>query len=318
MALPKQFLGRLSVPVVASPMFLVSGPRLVLETCKAGVAGTFPAANQRTSEGFEEWLIQLNSAFAELEVTDPDHPVAPYGVNLIVHKSNPRWPADLELCIKHRVPFLITSLGAVEELVNKVHGYGGLVFHDVTNLRHAHKAAAAGVDGLIAVCAGAGGHAGTLSPFALIPELRAFFDGAILLGGAISDGRGVAAARVLGADLAYLGTRFINTVESDAPDHYKQMIMDASAADIVYTPAISGIPGSFLRASILEAGLDPDHLPTKDRIDFSHANTPRAEEAKAWKKVLSAGQGCGSVQDVPPVAELCARLKAQYEAALRI
>ena len=318
MALPGLFKGRLSVPVVASPMFLVSGPRLVIETCKSGVAGTFPAANQRTSAGFEEWLMELNGSLAKWQRDLPNQPIAPYGVNLIVHKSNPRWPDDLELCVKHRVPFLITSLGAVGELVDRVHGYGGLVFHDVTNVKHARKAIAAGVDGLIAVCAGAGGHAGTLSPFGLVPELRALFDGAILLGGAISDGRGVAAARVLGADLAYMGTRFINTRESQAPDHYKQMIIDANAADIVYTPAISGIPGSFLRASILEVGLDPDRLPDKDRIDFSHADTPRAEEAKAWKKVLSAGQGCGSIHDVLPVAELCARLRREYEEALRL
>lgn len=318
MALPESFQGRLSVPVMASPMFLVSGPRLVIETCKAGVAGTFPAANQRTSEGFEEWLIELNETLGKLREANPHKPIAPYGVNLIVHKSNPRWPADLELCVKHQVPFLITSLGAVEELVEKVHSYGGLVFHDVTNMRHARKAAAAGVDGLIAVCAGAGGHAGTLSPFGLIPELRSFFDGTILLGGAISDGRGVAAAKVLGADLAYMGTRFINTVESEAPDNYKQMIIDASAADIVYTPAISGIPGSFLRASILAVGLDPDNLPAKDKINFDHADSPRAEDAKAWKKVLSAGQGCGSIHDVIPVAELCANLKREYKQALQV
>ncbi len=308
MSLPESFHGRLRLPLIAAPMFLVSGPQLVIETCKAGVVGTFPALNQRSSEGFAQWLDEIDAALQAHEQTSGT-PAAPFGVNLIVHHSNPRLKADLMLCVKHKVPVVITSLGAVKEVVDAVHSYGGLVFHDVTNLRHARKAAQAGVDGLIAVCGGAGGHAGTLSPFALINEIRQFFDGAVILSGSLSSGQDLAAARMLGADLGYMGTRFINTRESSAPDDYKDMIIGSSAADIVYTPKVSGIPASFLRQSLEAAGLDSEHIEGKT-IDMS-------DEAKAWKTVWSAGQGVGSIEDVPPVAELVARLKREYDEAGR-
>ncbi len=307
MAIPPRFDGRLKLPLVAAPMFLVSGPELVIETCKAGVVGTFPALNQRSSEGFEQWLEQINAALAE-----SDKP-APFGVNLIVHNTNPRVRADLALCVKHKVPLVITSLGAVKEVVDAVHGYGGLVFHDVTNIRHARKAAEAGVDGLIAVCAGAGGHAGTLSPFALLAEIRQFFNGTVLLAGCMSSGQDIASARMLGADLAYMGTRFINTRESQATDGYKQMIIDSSANDIVYTPKISGIPANFLKPSLAEAGLDTET--GEKKVDLGDELTAPQEGASAWKSLWSAGQGVGSIQDAPPVAELIATMRDEYRAA---
>ncbi|ANG64305.1 2-nitropropane dioxygenase [Marinobacterium aestuarii] len=307
MSLPESFHGRLRLPLIAAPMFLVSGPQLVIETCKAGVIGTFPALNQRSSEGFEQWLEEINAALQAHE-RDSGVPAAPFGVNLIVHPSNPRLKADLMLCVKHRVPLVITSLGAVKEVVDAVHSYGGLVFHDVTNIRHAKKAAAAGVDGLIAVCGGAGGHAGTLSPFALVNEIRQFFDGVVILSGSLSSGQDLAAARMLGADLGYMGTRFINTRESMAADDYKDMIIGSRAADIVYTPKVSGIPASFMRQSLEAAGLlDTEHDASKP-VDMS-------DEAKAWKTVWSAGQGVGSIEDVPSTAELVARLKHEYTEA---
>jgi nitronate monooxygenase len=285
-------------------MFLVSGPDLVVEACRAGVVGTFPALNQRTSEGFEAWLEEIEERLAAASADKP----APYGVNLIVHRSNPRVDADLKLIVKHKVPLVITSLGAVSELVDAVHSYGGLVYHDVINIRHAEKAAGAGVDGLIAVCAGAGGHAGTMSPFALVPEIRSFYDKTILLSGVMSTGRHIAAALMLGADLAYLGTRFIVTKESLAEDGFKQMILSSRGADIVYTPAISGVSGNFLRGSIVEAGLDPENLPPKPEGYQSGAK-------RAWKHVWSAGQGVGSIHDVPTTAELVARLRREYAQA---
>ncbi|MCZ6453066.1 MAG: nitronate monooxygenase family protein [Alphaproteobacteria bacterium] len=307
MPLPKSFQGRLSLPAVAAPMFLVSGPEIVIAACRAGIPGTFPALNQRTSEGFDAWCAEIGGA-----LTDTD---APYGVNLIVHKTNPRVAPDLEICVKHKVPVIITSLGAVADLVDTVHGYGGVVFHDVTTVRHAQKAAEARCDGLILVCAGAGGHAGTLSPFALLPEIRQFFDGTILLAGALSDGRAVAAAQMLGADLAYFGTRFIATAESQAVDGFKQMIVDSAAKDIIHTPAISGIPGSFLRPSIEAAGFDPDYLPEKGASQAEFGDNMQ-EERKAWRDVWSAGQGVGQIDDVPSVAELVSRLKREYDAAI--
>ena len=301
MPLPALFDGRLRVPAIAAPMFLVSGPQLVIETCRAGMVGTFPALNQRSTEGFDAWLDEIEAALG------PDD--APYGVNLIVHKSNPRVQADLEVCVKHKVPLIITSLGAVPELVDEVHAYGGLVFHDVINMRHARKAAGSGVDGLILVCAGAGGHAGLMSPFALLPEVRAFYDSTIVLSGCISDGRSIAAAIALGADLGYLGTRFIATEEAMAAPAYKDMLVDTAAADIVYTPAISGIPGNFLKPSIAAAGHDPDNLPVSGKIEIGR-------ERKSWQDVWSAGQGVGQIHDVPKVRDLVDRLVAEYEATL--
>jgi nitronate monooxygenase len=305
MPLPQQLQGRLKLPVIAAPMFLVSGPDLVVASCQAGVVGTFPALNQRTTEGFDDWLTQIES-----RLTSKD---APYGVNLIVHNTNPRLEADLKVCEAHKVPVIITSLGAIADLVDRVHAYGGLVFHDVTTLRHAQKAAEAGVDGLILVCAGAGGHAGVINPFAMVPEVRAFFDGTIILAGCISDGQGVAAAETMGADLAYLGTRFISVQESMAPAEYKAMLCDSAAADIVYTPAISGVPASFLRQSLINAGLDPKNLPTKKDINMGEELD---SESKAWKNIWSAGQGVGSIADVPTTAELVDRLAREYRAAI--
>ncbi len=324
MPLPRSFEGRLSLPAVAAPMFLVSGPDLVTESCKAGIVGTFPALNQRSTEGFDEWLTEIEDRLAAFEAETGSN-AAPYGVNLIVHKSNPRVQADLEVIVKHKTPLVITSLGAVSELVDAVHSYGGVVFHDVTNMRHARSAMRAGVDGLILVCNGAGGHAGIINPFAFLPEVRAEFDGTILMAGCISDGRAVAAARAMGADLAYLGTRFINTRESMAPGEFKNMVIDAHAGDIVYTPAVSGVPGSFLRQSIVAAGLDPDNLPVKDEINFKKELAPGEEDVltpeeeerqKAWKNIWSAGQGVGAIDDVPATAELVERLKAEYGEAL--
>lgn len=314
MSLPAAFENRLSLPAVAAPMFLVSGPELVINTCKAGVVGTFPALNQRTSEGFEEWLEQIQAALANAE-QEGQNP-APFGVNLIVHKTNPRLDVDLKLCVKHKVPLVITSLGAVSELVDAVHSYGGVVFHDVTTRRHAEKAAQAGVDGLIAVSAGAGGHAGTTNPFALLAEIRSFFNKTVLLAGCLSTGRDIAAALQMGADLAYLGTRFITTTESRADDAYKEMIIACGAADIVHTPAVSGVPASFMRPSMEANGYDMNQLGKAGEVDYGTKLKPIADEAKAWKTVWSAGQGVASIQDVLPVATLIARLKAEFSVAL--
>jgi nitronate monooxygenase len=306
LSLPTLLRGKLSLPAVAAPMFLTSGPDLVVESCRAGIVGTFPTLNQRSTEGYAAWLDEIETRLAAAAARGEK--VAPYGVNIIVHKTNPRVAPDLEATVKHKVPLVITSLGANKEVVDAVHGYGGIVFHDVINMRHAEKAAGAGVDGLIAVCAGAGGHAGTLSPFALVSEIRASYDKTILLSGVLSTGRHIAAALMLGADLAYLGTRFIATRESIAAEECKQMILAARAGDIVYTPVISGVAGNFMRQSIVEAGLDPDNLPPKpEGYQSGHK--------RAWKHVWSAGQGVGSIADVPSVAELCARLKYEYAEA---
>ncbi len=302
MPLPDALRGRIKAPIIAAPMFLVSNPDLVVETCTAGLLGSFPALNQRTTQGYADWLDEITGRL------DGVQDAAPFAVNLIVHRSNHRLEADLKVTVDKKVPVVITSLGAVPEVVKAVQSYGGLVFHDVVSRRHAEKAAEAGVDGIIAVCAGAGGHAGLLSPFALVPEIRGVFDGTIILSGAMSTGTHVAAARMLGADLAYLGTRFIATRESEAPDAYKAMIKLAEAKDILYTPAISGVPANFLRPSILAAGLDPDHLPEHGGLDME-------EEARAWKNIWSAGQGVGSVLDVPSTGDLCRRLISEFEAA---
>ena len=307
MPLPPAFEGRLAVPAIAAPMFLVSGPDLVVEACRAGVVGTFPALNQRTNEGYGAWLDGIEARLA----AEPEsgRKPAPFGVNLIVHRTNTRLREDLDTTIRHRVPLVITSLGAVSDVVDAVHSYGGIVLHDVINLRHAEKALQAGVDGLIAVAAGAGGHAGTYSPFAFVAELRAMTDKLIVLSGSISHGREIAAARLLGADFAYLGTRFIATRESMADEPYKAMLLDASAKDIVYTPSISGVHANFLRPSIAAAGLDPDNLPAGAKLDMGH-------ERKVWKHIWSAGQGTGSIADIPTTGELCARLAREYEEAL--
>lgn len=297
---------QLKLPLIAAPMFLVSGPEIVTACCKAGIIGSFPALNQRTAEGFDEWLTLIEN---ELKgVPNPG-----FAVNLIVHKTNPRLQEDLDTCIKHKVPLIITSLGAVPEIVDAVHAYGGLVYHDVINLRHANKAAQAGVDGLIAVSAGAGGHAGLLSPFALISEIRKFYDKTIILSGAMSTGRDIAAAQAAGADYAYMGTRFINTKESRAIDDYKNMIIDAAAADIVYTDKVSGVNANFLGPSIAAAGGNDESHAGKE-VDFG--NELLADEAKAWKDVWSAGHGVGGIDDIPNVSDLVSRLRAEYTAAI--
>ena len=302
----------LSLPVVAAPMFLISGPKLVIECCKNGIVGTFPALNQRTTAGFEEWVVQIKNELHQFE-EETGQKAAPFGVNLIVHHTNPRVQADLEICIKHEVPLIITSLGAVSDLVDAVHSYGGLVFHDVTNRRHAEKAAQAGVDGLICVAAGAGGHAGTLNPMPFIAEMRSFFDGTILLSGCMSTGRDVASAMQMGADLAYLGTRFINTHESRADDEYKQMIIDSGTSQIIYTAAISGVPANFLRPSLEAMGITKEYWNLRKKVDFGKELD---SEAKAWKTVWSAGQGVTTIDNVISIAELVSQMKTEFIEAI--
>jgi len=304
MGMPVSFEGKLRLPAIAAPLFLASGPDLVVEVCRAGLVGTFPALNQRSTEGFAAWLDEIGERLAGL----PD--AAPYGVNLIVHKSNVRLAADLETVVKYRVPVVITSLGAVRDVVDAVHSYGGLVFHDIISRRHAEKASEAGVDGLIGVAAGAGGHAGNLNPFALIHEIKSVFSGTIILSGSLSTGRDIAAARMMGADLAYLGTRFLATREAMIDPAYRQMVLDSKAADIVYTPKISGVNANFMRQSIIAAGLDPDHLPDHAKLDL-------ASEAKVWKTIWSAGQGVGAISDVMGANDLCERMIAEYREAIK-
>ncbi len=307
MSLPALLEKRLRLPLVAAPMFLVSNPQLLLACCRSGIVGSLPALNQRESSGFRAWLEEIEAGL--------DEDSAPYAVNLIVHASNPRLQADLAICVEHRVPIVITSLGAVKEVVDAVHAYGGLVFHDVTTRRHAEKAAEAGVDGLIAVAAGAGGHAGTWSPFALIAEIRQFFDKTLLLAGCLNHGHELLAAQLLGADLCYLGSRFIATEESAAPAAYKQMILEARAADIIHTPAVSGVPASFMRQSLARAGYDLERLQEKGALDYGEKLKPLDDEAKAWKTVWSAGQGVGEIHDLPAVSALVERLDHEYRAA---
>lgn len=299
MAIPASLQKGLKLPVIAAPMFLVSGPDLVAEACNAGVIGAFPSLNQRTTEGYRDWIHEIRGRLT------PD--AAAFGVNHIVHPTNPRLMADMMVSVEEKVPLIITSLGAVRDVVDAVHGYGGVVFHDIANVRHARKAAQAGVDGLILVANGAGGHAGVVNPFALIDEVRSFFDGTIILSGCLSTGSDVAAALMMGADFAYMGTRFIATSESGAQPHYKEMIVEAGSMDITYTPAVSGIPANFLTPSLVENGIDPKTLP-EHKLDM-------ADEAKAWKTVWSAGQGAGAIHDVLPTAQLVRRLTDEFSQA---
>ena len=309
------FFQDISFPVVAAPMFLISGPKLVIECCKNGIVGTFPALNQRTTEGFEEWVVEIKTELEKFE-KETGKKAAPFGVNLIVHPTNPRVQPDLEICVKHKVPLIITSLGAVSELVAAVHSYGGLVFHDIIKKRHAEKAAEAGVDGLILVAAGAGGHAGTLHPFALINEIKSFFDKTILLSGCISTGQDVASALQMGADLAYMGTRFINVDESQADEGYKDMIINSKAEDIVYTAAVSGVHANFLRPSLEAMGITEAMWQNSKKIDFGSELDAAKAEAKAWKTIWSAGQGVTSISDSLPVAALVAKLKDEFTQAV--
>ncbi len=310
MPLPPQLAGRLRVPAVAAPMFLVSGPDLVVESCRGGILGTFPALNERTSLGFEGWLSTIEERLAHSEGLG-ERP-APYGVNLIVHKTNPRLDADLALCVKHRVPVVITSLGCNAEVIAAIQGYGGIVFHDVINRKQAEKAASRSVDGIVCVSAGAGGHAGTINPFALVTEVRRVFDGTILLGGCINTGAHIAAARLMGADLAYIGTRFIATTESLAADDYKAMLLTSGASDVIYTSSISGIGGNFLTQSLINAGVDL----TKTREHVDVADELMDSGAKAWKTIWTAGQGIAGIDEVPSTRELCLRLAQEFDAAV--
>jgi len=310
MALPA-LLQHLRLPAIGAPLFIISNPDLVLAQCKAGIVGSFPALNARPPELLDEWLTRLTSELAAFKAAHPQAAVAPFAVNQIVHSSNDRLDHDLDLCVKHRVPILITSLRAPDAVVEAAHGYGGLVFHDVTNIKHAERALAAGVDGLILVCTGAGGHAGRLSPLALVPEVRAFYDGTIILSGAIASGDAILAAQAIGADLAYIGTRFIASAEANAPEAYKQMIVTSRGEDIVYSNLFTGVHGNYLRGSIANAGLDPDALPESDKnaMNFGSGRT------KAWRDIWGAGQGVGQIDEVLPAAAIVDRLEREYLAA---
>ena len=303
-------LQKLRLPVIGAPMFIAGNPRLVIEQCRAGIVGSFPALNARPKEALDAWLTEIEAALAGR----PD--AAPYAVNQIVHKSNDRLEHDLEVCIRHKVPITITSLRAPNDVIPKIHAYGGIVLHDVISVRHAEKALEAGVDGLILVCAGAGGHAGTLSPFALIGEVRRFFDGPIVLSGAIASGDAILAAQAAGADLAYIGTRFLATPEASVPERYKEEIVRAAAADIVYTDLFSGVQGNYLRHSVVSAGFDPLNLPKSDpgKMNFG---TGGGAEKKVWRDIWSAGQGVGQIDAVIPAASVIERLSAEYDAARR-
>jgi nitronate monooxygenase len=313
LALPPLLRDSLRLPVIGAPMFIVSGPELVLAQCKAGIIGSFPALNARPPEMLDEWLTRIRRELAEHQLAQPDTKVAPYAVNQIVHSSNQRLQHDVDVCVKHRVPIIITSLRAPDAVVEAARSYGGLVFHDVTTIKHAKRALQAGVDGLILVATGAGGHAGRLSPFAFVPEVRQFYDGCVILAGAIASGGAILAAQALGADLAYIGTRFIASEEANAPAAYKQMIIASSASDIVYTSLFTGVHGSYLKGSIVNAGLDPDHLPESDKtkMDFGSGSA----KAKAWRDIWGAGQGVGQVEAAPAVAGIVERLEQEYLAA---
>jgi nitronate monooxygenase len=311
MSLPEVLKGRLSVPVIASPLFIISNPNLVIAQCTAGVVGSFPALNARPKEKLEDWFIQITDALAAWDEKHPGQKSAPYAVNQIVHRSNERLMHDLELCVKYKAPIVITSLGAQKEVNDAVHSYGGIVLHDVINNRFARKAIEKGADGLIAVAAGAGGHAGVISPFALIQEIREWFDGPVALSGSIATGAAVLAAQACGADLAYIGSAFIATDEANAQEGYKQAIVDGHADDIVYSDLFTGVHGNYLKPSVRAAGLDPDHLPAGDvkTMNFHEGST------KAWKDIWGSGQGIGAVKQVVPAGELVARLRREYAAA---
>jgi nitronate monooxygenase len=311
--LPAVLKDRLRLPVVASPLFIISHPELTLAQCKAGVVGAFPALNARPESQLDEWLAMITEDLAAYNAVNPDRPAAPFAVNQIVHTSNKRLEHDLMMCVKYKVPIVISSLGAVPEVNAAVHSYGGIVLHDIINNRHANSAIRKGADGLIAVAAGAGGHAGTLSPFALVQEIREWFDGPLLLAGAIATGGGILAAQAMGADMAYIGSPFIATKEARAVDGYKQMIVDSNAADVVYSNYFTGIHGNYLKGSITTTGMDPDALPVADpsKMDFEQA----VSGPKAWKEIWGAGQGVGAVKAVVPVAELVDRLESEYRAA---
>jgi nitronate monooxygenase len=311
MALPT-VLQNLSLPVIASPMFIASGPALVAAQCKAGIVGSFPALNARPAELLDTWLTDLQRELADYQELHPDRKVGPIAVNQIVHQSNDRLEHDVAVCVKHQVPIIISSLRAPpQEMLDAVHAYGGIVLHDVVSIRHAEKALEAGVDGLILVAAGAGGHAGALSPFALVGEVRKFFDGPVALSGSIATGDAILAAQAMGADFAYIGSRWLATRESNVTDAYRNAIVESSAADVIYTNLFTGVHGNYLKKSIVAAGLDPDNLPVSDKSKMSFGSG----SAKAWRDIWGAGQGVGLMDDVPTVAEMVARLTEQYQAA---
>jgi nitronate monooxygenase len=314
MALPPILKDRLRLPVIGSPLFLISGPDLVIAQCKAGVVGSFPSLNARPLSLLDEWLARITEELAAWDRDHPEAPSAPFAVNQIVHRTNNRLEQDLELCVKYKAPVVITSLGAREDVNRAVHSYGGVVLHDVINDTFAHKAVEKGADGLIPVAAGAGGHAGVLSPFALIQEIRAWFDGPVALSGAIASGAAILAAQAMGADLAYIGSAFIATREANAPEGYKTMIVDSAANDIIYTNLFTGIHGNYLKPSIIKAGLDPDHLPVSDPSAMNFGSGGN-QEAKAWRDIWGCGQGIGAIHDAPSAGELVARLTREYEAA---
>ena len=314
MGIPNQLKDKLIMPVIGAPLFLVSGPDLVIAQCKAGIVGSFPALNARPQHVLDEWIVRIKTELAEYQEQNPDAKVAPFAVNQICHGSNDRLMQDMETCVKHEVPIIITSLRPPSEVVEAAHSYGGLVFHDVINVRHAQKAAEQGVDGLILVCAGAGGHAGALSPFALVREVKEWFDGTIILSGSIGDGHSVASAIALGADYAYLGTRFIATEEANADPGYKKMLEESAANDIVYSSLFTGVKGNYLKPSIKNAGLDPDNLPDADKSSMNFGSGGNTD-SKAWKDIWGSGQGIGGIKDSPSVAELVGRTKSEYEEA---
>jgi nitronate monooxygenase len=313
MPIPAAFQGRLSIAVIGAPLFIASTPDLVIAQCKAGVIGSFPALNARPKEVLDAWLNRIRDELDAYASENPGAKVAPFAVNQIAHASNDRLAHDVEACVRHRVPLIITSLRPPREIVEAAHSYGGLVFHDVINVRHARKAAEQGVDGIIAVCAGAGGHAGMASPFALVREIRSFFDGTIILSGAMSSGADVFAALALGADMAYIGTRFLATTEANVLDDYKQMIVDSSSDEVVYTSLFTGVKGNYLARSVAAMGLDPDRLPEADKskMDFGSGGNM---EKKAWRDIWSGGQGVGNIHDVRPTAEVVERMVAEFEA----
>jgi len=316
MSLPASLRDQLALPVIGSPLFIVSNPELVIAQCQAGIIGAFPALNARPAEELERWLTRIQHALDEHRVAHPHAKVAPYAVNQIVHHSNDRLQHDLDVCVRHRVPIVITSLRAPHDAVPAIHSYGGLVFHDVISVRHAEKALEAGVDGLILVCAGAGGHAGTLSPFALVSEVRRFYDGPLILSGAITKGEHVLAAQAMGADLAYMGTRFIATHEANAPQAYKQMIVESSAKDVVYTNLFTGVLGNYLRGSIEASGLDPEDLPSADKSTMKFGSGG-SNKSKAWRDIWGAGQGVGNIEHVASAREVIEQLAREYREALQ-
>ena len=314
MAIHKHIEDNISMPVIGAPLFLVSGPDLVIAQCKAGIIGSFPALNARPQHVLEEWIVRIKTELAEYQKQNPDAKVAPFAVNQICHGSNDRLMQDMETCVKHEVPIIITSLRPPAEVVEAAHSYGGLVYHDVISVRHAKKAAEQGVDGLILVCAGAGGHAGALSPFALLREVKKWFDGTVILSGSIGDGHAVASAIALGADFAYLGTRFIATEEANADPEYKKMLEASAAEDIVYSSLFTGVHGNYLKPSIKNAGLDPENLPDADKASMNFGSGGNTD-SKAWKDIWGSGQGIGAIKDSPSVAELVDRIKSEYQSA---